>query len=457
MLKPSAAFTRGSGLVALFAAVLFSVPRLNVKIGPIPVYFIDLVAILMLYVAMRSGPFPGRHRPFASIIVLLLVLALLSESSTIIQVGGSIEGIYIVARTLIAFSIFYSVGQLIRTHADVQLLIKAATVGLIVTGSLTILTSLSATRPFVSELLFSNRFLEPAADSLLERILLSTEDAIRGRSLVGVSILGATFINICWPLAALLAIWPGRLGMWRAAAMLACILAPAAVFMSYSRGPILGMILLLVLALFFGVGRIRRMFLVPVSIASLVVLSIGIDSELFKVDRLVNRTNAIFDNPYSDERESERLLAYIEPFEHVAQNPSFALIGEGVAPHRLGLRGEQRGKATHALFAKAYYSYGLIAACLYIVLMFNLLYFCVWHLMNRKDFFGRYFASALLAGVVAIVPWAAFGHAIVSTPRGTMAFFLLVGLLSTLRAMPASQRSQNVTEVYGGDRRNFAV
>ena len=62
--------TPGIRLFALFVFVLAAVPRLNVQIGPIPLYLMDLLIVALIVKAMKSRPFPGR-RPFEGIIVLL--------------------------------------------------------------------------------------------------------------------------------------------------------------------------------------------------------------------------------------------------------------------------------------------------------------------------------------------------------------------------------------------------
>lgn len=96
-------------------------------------------------------------------------------------------------------------------------------------------------------------------------------------------------------------------------------------------------------------AHVRRGILLPVAVSTTVILAVGISSQLFFFDRLSNRSQAILENPFQDERESERILAYVEPFQHIAEQPQFLLLGQGVTVRYSESRvvPEQAGKATH--------------------------------------------------------------------------------------------------------------
>jgi O-antigen ligase len=305
-------------------------------------------------------------------------------------------------------------------------------------------TSLPMTRAFATDVFLSNSFLEPAADSVSQQYADAGEGGVRGRTLVGVSILGASFINACWPLAALLVRWPGSIGIWRALALAACVLAPMGVLMSYSRGPILGSVLIILAAFFIGLRYIRRGIIFPVAVGVLVVLFVGVGSQIFFFDRLTNRTAAMFEEPLENERETERVLAYVEPFEHVAENPRFLFFGEGIATRYSGSnrRAEQEGKATHAVFAMAYYAYGMLAAFLYMSLLFRALFHVGQKAIFEQRTLPGFLSQPLLLCLIALLPWVAFGHAAVSTPRGAMLFFLIFGLVTSLAHFQKPRRSR---------------
>ncbi|WP_171060569.1 O-antigen ligase family protein [Poseidonocella sp. HB161398] len=435
--------TPGIGLFAIFVFVLIAVPKMNVKIGPVPFYFIDGLIVLLLFHAQKLPPLPHGRRPFAGTIQVILILALVSEMIGMARFGTYLESGYIIIRTCLAFSVFFIASQMVRNVADVAVVLRAVVLGTIVTASLMILTSLPQTREPVMDLVFSHSILEPATNEVVDDYANAGESGVRGRTLVGVSILGATFINVCWPIVAMAWLWPWRLtGMWRNLAMLGCLLAPMGVLMSYSRGPILGSILIVAAALVLGLRRVRRGILVPVVLGVALVAVVGVGSQLFFFDRLVNRTEAMFDAPMQDERESERFLAYSQPFEHVIEHPAFALFGEGITVRFAYVPGEvqMRGQATHALFAISYYAYGMVAAVLYIALLVRLLLRLAGPALSRDRKVHSMMAQVLFVSALALVPWIAFGHAAVSTPRGAMLFFLVIGLASGLEHFRAPVR-----------------
>ncbi len=430
---------RSNGIIAMtmFVFVLTAVPKMNIRVGPVPLYFIDLLIVLVVYYASKRPGFGPASRPFGWIVLALFGFAMIGEFVGFIYTGSIFEHAYQAARITLAFLVFYATGQLIRTADDLELVIKAAALGVIVTASLMILTSLPQTRDFTASTFLNHNFLDPAGERAAEKYLEKGDEGVRGRTLVGVSILGANFINMSWPLAALLYSWPGPIGRWRTVAMVACFLAPMGVLMSYSRGPIIGSILIILFVLFFGLKRVRKGIMLPVMAGTIVILLIGVNSQIFFFDRLTNRTAAVFEDPLADERESERLLAYVEPFEHLIENPEFLISGQGVAINKSRrMTPEVAGKASHALFAISYYANGMIAAFLYMFLLASAFFYALQHVRGRRSGIGQNCSHALFACVLGLAPWTAFTHGIVSQPHGSMMFFFIIGLLTTLRHFP---------------------
>lgn len=429
--------SQGVIAMAVFVFVLTAVPKMNVRVGPVPLYLIDLLIVLIVYYASRRPGFGPNGRPFQSIILALFAFTMIGEFVGFLYTGSIFEHVYQAGRMTLAFLVFYATGQLIRTSEDLELVLKAAALGVIITASMMILTSLPQTRDLVARTILNNTFLDPAGRRVAEFYLNSGDTGVRGLTLVGVSILGASFINMAWPLAALLYSWPGSIGRWRTMAVAACFLAPMGVLMSYSRGPILGTILIILFVALLGLSRIKKGVLLPVGFGILLVLTVGVNSEVFFFDRLTNRTVAAFDNPLEDERESERILAYVEPFEHVVEHPTFLVMGQGIAISRSSsVVPEAADKASHALFAVSYYANGMVAALLYMFLLASAFFYTLQHVKARRSGIGQYLSHALLASTLGIAPWAVFGHAMVSTPRGAMMFYFILGLLTCLRHFP---------------------
>jgi len=428
--------------MAIFVFLLTGMPKMNIRIGPVPIYIIDILIFILVYYASKRPGFGPNKRPFQRIVLTLFTFAMIGELVGFIYTGAVFEHVYLAMRITLAFLVFYATGQLIRTPEELKLIIKAATLGVLITSLIMILTSLPQTRDFAARFILDNNFLDPAGERAAASYLDKGDSGVRGRTLVGVSIMGASFINMTWPLAALLYGWPGQLGRWRTIAMIACLLAPMGVLMSYSRGPILGTILIILFTTLFGLKRVRKGIMLPISFGVILILLVGVNSQIFFFDRLTNRTVAVFDNPLADNRESERLLAYVEPFEHLIEHPIFLISGQGMAITKSNVvLPEVVGKANHALFAMAYYTNGMVAALTYMFLLGGAFFYALQHVKNRRSGIGQYFSHALLASVLGLAPWTIFGHAMVSTPRGAMMMFFVLGLLTTLRHFPIHSQS----------------
>ncbi|MEL7113682.1 MAG: hypothetical protein AAGK93_12235, partial [Pseudomonadota bacterium] len=134
--------TPGIGIFALFVFVLLTVPRLNVKVGPAPLYFIDLLIICLLFLALNKPAMPGGKRKFSGLISAILMFVIVSEIFGMLRFGTLIDSVYITGRTLLAFSVFIIAGQFVRTVHDFELVLRAAALGVLVTATLMILMSL---------------------------------------------------------------------------------------------------------------------------------------------------------------------------------------------------------------------------------------------------------------------------------------------------------------------------
>jgi hypothetical protein len=367
---------------------------------------------------------------------------MIAEFAAMAYSAEVIRPIYVAVRTALAISLFWLAPRVIRSVDSMISVVRAATLGVGLTVTLMILSSLPFTKGLVATTVFSIPYLEPAAQSTVAHYTSFIETATRGRSLVGVSILSGAFINTFWPLIALSVRLPYLSQRWRNVGRAVVLAAPFGILASYSRGAILGLVLVVGGSLFFGSSRSRRGIIVAVLLASTVITVVGWDSDLFYFDRVVERTEAALTNPYEDARETERLFAYVEPFAHLVQHPQFLLFGEGASIGKTGARSHQAGQATHAVFAQAYYSYGLLAAVLYVFLVaaaFRFLLAKIRHYRHQPVYCALFY-QALFAGLLGMLPWLVFGHAAVSQPRGAMLFFLFFGLIVAVRNIEVSER-----------------
>ncbi len=453
MPSPLPVRTRGIYFFALFVLILFTIPKANLRLGPIPIYLVDIFVMFLLVVAPRRAPPSDRKTVrYANLLSIILPIALVSELMGMITFGNFFEAVYQSFRTVIAFLVFPLTVRFIRTPWDLLLVLQALALAVLFTSLLMVMTSLPQTRSFAINGVMSNSFLDPNWRGVADKFGSARDVGVRGQSLVGVSILSAAFVNVCWPLTALLLRWPGKIGVMRGIAMLSCLMAPFAVLMSYSRGAIAGSVLIILVSLLWGLNHVRRGILFPAAIFGIVIFSIGVGSSLFFFDRLVNRTAATFDSELASAGEHERLHSYTEPFEHVIERPGFFFLGEGVTIRYASspVASQQRGKATHSVFSIAYYSYGMIAALLYTVLIFQILFFTATMIKSKRGTLSRAFAQALFLVVVGIIPWLASAHGAVSNSRGAMLLFFIVALVVSLDRFRLLDRGIHSKSLAGG-------
>jgi hypothetical protein len=158
---------------------------------------------------------------------------------------------------------------------------------------------------------------------------------------------------------------------------------------------------------------------------------VGWESDLFMFWSIENRTIQMIEDPTEKETDRERLFAYTEPWEYVWENPRYLYFGRGLGAEKVNneikTENKNENRANHAVFAQAFYSYGLIAAVLYMLLFYSALKktfdFCRSPSPNT-------FSKTLLPGLLGLLPWFMLGHAAVSMPRGAMLFFFLMGLVA---------------------------
>lgn len=415
--------------LAIVFLILTGFPRLNVKLGPAPLYIID---VFITIVFVRSQNYKLIHRSFLNNYVLgILVLAVMSELLSMFFLPSVLEGIYMIIRTSLAISLFFSVQKVIQSTRDLETVMKFGFVGLSITAVLMIFSSLPNTRVLVMPI-FNASFLEPAEVSQLSEAF---EQAIvmRGRSLIGVSILSAAFLNSIWPLVLMK---PKEDGIFqRMLRVIVSLLLPIAVVMSYSRGAIIGLALVALSTLFYATKQLKSMILNAVFIGVLLFSFVGWESDLFMFWKIENKTIQMIEDPTATETDRERLFAYIEPWQHLWDNPQYLYFGRGLSTEKVqkelktGIKmgGKGENAANHAVFAQAYYSYGLIAAFLYVFLLFSAIK-TTFNYCNQS--IPNTFSKTLLPGLLGLLPWFVLGHAAVSQPRGAMLFFFLMGLVA---------------------------
>jgi hypothetical protein len=426
--------------------LLFSAPKINIKLGPIPLYLIDVFILLTMYYAKSLHKLTHKT-PYKNLVQFILFMILLNELLNGLRIGTLIQPIYLMFRMSLAVSLFFTVSKIIRKPENLITILKYGLFGALITTILLITSSLPMTRGF-STLILSNSFLTPNANSLAENILSAGKSGIRGSSLVGVSILSGAFLNVVWPLLFLMFTFSKPKGILKYVFYFTIAFVPVAVIMTYSRGAILALILVLISIVFFQKGKYRSVVLVLLIGGYISFSFIGFDSKYFYFDRVVNRTQAALNNPYDDERESERIYAYIQPFEHLLNNPIYFFAGEGFARAKVSGTIDLSGginRADHAVFAKAYYAYGMITSLILVFLYLFLMNY-TFKLVRKtpnNNLFSSKLTRLLLVVLIGFSSWFTFGHAAVSNPRGSMLMFFVFGLVVSQKNIFLFEYQQN--------------
>lgn len=431
------------------ALLLFGAPKINLKLGPLPLYLIDFFILLTMNHSRRLSK-PNYNLPYKNLVSFILFMFILNELINGLRIGTLIQPIYLIFRSSLAVGLFFTVPKIIRKPEDLTSLMKYALFGAFITMTLLITSSLPMTRG-VSMIVLSNSILTPNGSSLASSLIESGEYGIRGTSLIGVSILSGAFLNVIWPLLFLLLNFFKPKGILKYLLLITIVLVPVGVIMTYSRGAILALSLVAIGIVLFQKGKYRSIVLALLVGGYLSFSLIGFDSKYFFFERLVNRTNAALNNPYDDERESERINAYLQPFSHLLNNPSYLYVGEGFARQKVDnielsedndVKGE---RADHAVFAKAYYAYGMITSVSLVFLYLFLVHYSLKFIRRtpNNNLFSSKLHRLLFVVLLGFSSWFAFGHAAVSQPRGAMLMFFVFGLVASQKNIFLYEYQQN--------------
>ncbi|MGJ8638554.1 MAG: hypothetical protein ACSHYA_04100 [Opitutaceae bacterium] len=437
--------------IAVF--LLACVPRMNISVGPVPIYVIDVCLFgAIWYGGLQRSPHLGPI-PHAGFCICILSFALLSELLSMLYLGTYVETVYMSARMCLAVAFFFIVNNLIKEGNDLVPLLKAAVCGMIITSFLMAMTSLPGTRELVAWV-FKNNLLSPVGEDYL-RSGSGPSTGTRGRSLIGYNIISAWFVALIWPLAIVLYRHVSAASPWKSVALAGCILGPFGVIFAYSRGALLGLLLILTVLLLFGEGKVKGQIALVIFVATSIIGFFGWDSDLFYFERIERRTLATFDAPFENEMESERFGSYIAPFQVVAKNPLVAFIGEGLTINRVRNRGYNVSGSLidfgdenipdHSVFSKATLKYGFLASLCYLGLWAcsSLRAYSEARQGQSSEGLARSFPQLVFASVVGLSAWVAFDKGIIIQPRGAMMFFFITGLVGVCQNLRLAQTSKS--------------
>jgi len=441
--------------LSLLIFILMAAPRIRIVISSAPLYLLDgLIAVL--FVSAYNRP-KIKRKPITRIVGVYLIFVCLSELRGMAEYMMPAESIYMLVRFCFAISLFFILPKLVTTLDDLAPVLKGAMAGLLVASIITIMYSLAPTRSLIMNTVFSYDFLCPGSESLAwhNLALSGVAAAMRGRSLIGAATMTTGFLGVMWPLAFLACKWPGLDRRWKIIALLASIVAPFAVLMTYGRTAWLIVALIGTMIAIFGFTGGRRNILIAAIGCMLLIHQYGLHSDHFMIDRIMKSTQRTLNQPFEDKGTTERLQSFTEPFAHLWENPFWLIMGAGRTGQRMSRRGDiaaqlfdESGLATHSAFAMAYYSFGLPAAICQVLLIlfgFRLILQRLRSLEKPNQEHVLIWQSLLMAWCGMALWWLS-GHAIVGEPRGAMLFFFMYGLLLTFDKL----QTQNASTIEQG-------
>ena len=439
---------------ALLAAILLSIPKVRMVFGA-PIYFIDVLALTLLFgKASISKPNSRTNTSLFGAVWIYFTFVVLSEIRGLVEYATPAESLYMLARYTLAVSVAFSLPAVIRRDVDFDVLLKGWIIGLLTTSIVVIAYSFGPTRGFVLSYIFSWDFINPGWQRLVEHAAIfgAGEAAMRGRSPIGAATMTAGFLAIAWPLSFMAIRRLSTSNVWRLLAMAASLLAPMAILMTYGRAAWIMVTAIVLLAAFFNLAGARRILVVGGLAAALLFIQVNFDRSQLLIERVTEGARTSIAQPMEDESTRERVYSFVEPFEHLMENPSWMIVGVGRTGNRAVRRSliekqlfEEGLLATHSGFAMAYYCFGLPAAlCQVMILIFGF-----QHILKRLRVVPRWDRQlglawqALLMSWVGMSLWWMAGHAIVGEPRGAMLQFFMIGLVAVLENLTRARWRQS--------------
>ena len=414
----------------LIAFFLSGMPKIRVVFGA-PLYFVDACIALLFIFALQSRS-PRYMNPAGLLVITACgywAFILLGELRGAAVYGALIDSVYMLLRFSLAVSLIYSLPRLVASEYALSFVIKGLTIGLLLSGLLAIAYSLPFTRSLAVSI-FSISLINPVE---VRGYILDIEESLRGQTLIGTSTFSSGVMALLWPLLYMGEALFKSSARWLWLGRVAMVIAPLGILATYGRTAWLSVVLVLCSALLWGSKTKRVLVFFWLFVVGGIAMQLGgVNSELLMLDRLVKKTEVVLEGEIQGESERERFMAYVEPFYHLLEYPSFFFSGTGAAQRRFG--GNEYGEgdtASHAVPAMAYYAYGFIGSICQFAFMFVTFRVCYKRMSHARKVLPSllWMWRSLLGAWCGLLPWWLFAHGPVSQPRGAMAFFLFLSLV----------------------------
>ena len=424
-------------LIFVYALLICSAPLSRVMVGPMPLYFIDVLAAIILLVSIPQASGIARRSAYLSIPVLLFCVALLPTSLAEMTRMGFSEPFYLLARTVLHVLTLWSLGSQLLRPAVFRCFIVGASIGLSITGSIAIMHSLPTTGPWVRANVMSMELLFPRGVATRfegEAYLPAEVEAERGNSLVGKSNPTGMVLTTLLPflLGALRHAGFGPVGRIVLRVALAVILLAA--LLTYSRATYLGLALILSAYLFLERAALAKRLLPVMVLVFVGIVFVGPQSGLFKFDFIAAKFD-LTNEEYAGNNMS-RVLSYTRPVELLLRDPSYLVRGAGRTSRKLREADpdaailDLKDNEMHSVFAASIFYRGFPA----MVLLFLIYYrfgaasYRAMRYSRRRKTPLAWLTTAAFVALLALLPHWAFDHHLVNGIGSHAHMFILFAL-----------------------------
>lgn len=429
-------------LMFLYGFVACGIPLSRVELGPLPVYFIDIIAFLVLFMGRGHIAVMYRRHRRISVIIMTFIIALLPTYFSELARMSPLEPTYLLVRTVLHILAVWSISGFLRTELNLKKFLLGLACGVLFTSTIATLNSLPITGPLVRAHIFTISWLKPQRAGSYEisaetRIKLDDAKAERGDSLLGKSnVTGFVLISVL----------PFLIGAIRnikysATSKLifnaAIILSFFALLFTYSRLAYLAIALLLYGYLLFERQVFSKRFLPLIIFASIIIGAVGVQSTVFKFSFIADKFD-LTNEQYTYTNQA-RVLAYTYPFELIYNDPSYVIRGAGRSFKKLREKDSSAeilkldgslSAAMHSVFAASIFYRGAIAMIAFFYLYYVLMKtsYKATKQSKRENSPAQWMIIASTISLMSIAPPWAFDHYIVTKMNSHMHLFLIFAL-----------------------------
>ncbi len=428
-------------LLLLYGFVAVGIPLSRLEIGSMPLYFIDIIAALVVFMGRNHiARIYRRHRRLSTIILVFIFTLLPTTFSELLRMSP-LEPIYLLCRTLLHIIAVWSLSGFLRNEQYLKKFFTGLACGVLFTATIASMNSLPITGPWVRAHIFTIDWLKPQrGDYEVDAEILMKYDkgeAERGDSLLGKSNITGTVLITMLPFL----IGAVRNIRLKATAKLifnaAIIISFFAMLFTYSRAAYLAIAILLFGYLLFERQAFSKRFLPLIILAGVIIGAVGVQSTVFKFEFIANKFD-LSNEKYTYTNQA-RVYAYTVPFQVIYNNPSYLFRGAGRADKKLR---EKNSEATilelynaemHSVFAASIFYRGFLSmlAIFYLYYRLTKTSYDAIKRSKRENNPAQWMAIASVISLMSLLPGWGTDHYIVTKMSMHMHMFLIVALVFT--------------------------